>query len=72
MSDKKESGNASAKAKKSRIKSKRVIRSSLEPDFQNFVRRSGKVTKMTELTKILRKSYDNADFQNFLNNLRKK
>jgi len=26
---------------------------------------------MTELTKILGKSYDNADFQNFLKNLRK-
>jgi len=37
------------------------------PDFQNFLRRSEEdLRKMTELTKILGKSYDNADFQNFL------
>ena len=39
----------------------------LGPDFQNFLRRfSEDLRKMTELTEILGKSYDNADFQNFL------
>ena len=36
-------------------------------DFQNSLRRSRENSrKMTELTKILGKRYDNADFQNFL------